>query len=79
MILSILLNSIKNGTCLPVIGAGFSKNAMPPEGEKIPNWNELKVLMKSQLDTLEDDPLLIAAEFELKFQKKNAKCIMQKK
>lgn len=36
-----LLNDIVSGRCIPIIGAGFSSNAIVPESKKIPLWNDL--------------------------------------
>lgn len=36
-----LREDIVNNRCVPIIGAGFSKNAIIPPGEQMPNWKEL--------------------------------------
>jgi len=36
-----LLDDIIAGRCLPVIGAGFSRNAILPSGKTMPLWNDL--------------------------------------
>nr|VFJ45664.1 MAG: SIR2-like domain-containing protein [Candidatus Kentron sp. FM]VFJ46653.1 MAG: SIR2-like domain-containing protein [Candidatus Kentron sp. FM]VFK06846.1 MAG: SIR2-like domain-containing protein [Candidatus Kentron sp. FM] len=36
-----LLDDISNGECLPVIGAGFSRNAILPSGCRMPLWDDL--------------------------------------
>lgn len=36
-----LLEDIINNRCVPIIGAGFSKNAIIPTGKMMPNWKEL--------------------------------------
>lgn len=36
-----LLNDIVSGRCIPVVGAGFSANAVVPEGKKMPLWADL--------------------------------------
>jgi NAD-dependent SIR2 family protein deacetylase len=36
-----LLDDISSGECLPVVGAGFSRNAILPPGCHMPLWNDL--------------------------------------
>lgn len=36
-----LLDDIVSGSSIPIIGAGFSQNAIISSGKKIPNWSEL--------------------------------------
>lgn len=36
-----LLDDIVSGNCIPIIGAGFSKNAIISSGKTIPNWDEM--------------------------------------
>jgi hypothetical protein len=36
-----LLDDIVNNKCIPIIGAGFSRNAELPRGFKMPLWNDL--------------------------------------
>jgi len=36
-----LLSDIVAGRCIPIVGAGFSTNAVVPQGKKIPLWDEL--------------------------------------
>lgn len=36
-----LLSDIVNGHCIPIIGAGFSKNVNLPPSVKMPNWKDL--------------------------------------
>jgi hypothetical protein len=38
-----LIDDIRTGECLPVIGAGFSLNALLPLGCKMPLWNDLGI------------------------------------
>ena len=35
------LEDMVNNRCIPIIGAGFSKNAVIPIGSKMLDWNEL--------------------------------------
>lgn len=44
-----LLEAIRQGECLPVIGAGFSLNAILPDGEHMPLWNDLCVEVSNRL------------------------------
>jgi len=36
-----LLDDIRHGECIPVVGAGFSLNAVLPDGCRMPLWNDL--------------------------------------
>jgi len=36
-----LLSDIVSGSCIPIIGAGFSQNAIISSGKNMPNWEEL--------------------------------------
>lgn len=36
-----LLNDIIAERCIPIVGAGFSLNAIPPPGKKMPLWDDL--------------------------------------
>lgn len=58
-----LLESIKDGRCLPVIGAGFSLNAEMPQGKQMPDWNKLITILSKDLQTKSTDPLKIAEEY----------------
>lgn len=44
-----LLNDIVTGRCIPIIGAGFSRNAILPSGQKMPLWDELGKTIASLL------------------------------
>jgi hypothetical protein len=46
-----LLDDIVRGRCLPVIGAGFSKNATTPPGRTLPLWDELGKLLAADLES----------------------------
>ena len=35
------LEDIVNNRCIPIVGAGFSKNAEIPAGKEMPDWNNL--------------------------------------
>lgn len=45
-----LLEDIRRGECLPVIGAGFSLNAKLPEGVNMPLWNDLSQIISGRLN-----------------------------
>jgi|CXWL01.1.fsa_nt_gi hypothetical protein len=36
-----LLEAIRQGECVPVVGAGFSLNALLPDGDRMPLWSDL--------------------------------------
>lgn len=36
-----LLEAIRQGECVPIVGAGFSLNALLPVGQRMPLWNDL--------------------------------------
>jgi len=44
-----LLNQIVSGRCVPIIGAGFSRNADSPQGAAPPLWNELGDILSEDL------------------------------
>ena len=44
-----LLDDLVAGRWLPVIGAGFSKNAVLPVGKEMPLWNELGNAFASEI------------------------------
>lgn len=45
-----LLEDIRRGECVPVIGAGFSMNAILPDGCRMPLWNDLSRLVTARLN-----------------------------
>lgn len=64
-----LLNEINNGKCIPIIGAGFSKNAVLGSGS-IPLWNELGELFAAELDLDYDgNPIDIISYYEHKYKR----------
>ncbi|HEY6251651.1 MAG TPA: SIR2 family protein [Candidatus Angelobacter sp.] len=44
-----LLDDIRRGECVPVIGAGFSMNALLPRGCRMPLWNDLGALIARKM------------------------------
>ena len=44
-----LLDDLVAGRWLPVVGAGFSRNAILPLKKQMPLWNELGDLLKADL------------------------------
>ena len=46
-----LLDDIRRGECIPVIGAGFSMNAVLPPGCRMPLWNDLGIEVARKMDT----------------------------
>jgi hypothetical protein len=45
-----LLEDIARGHCLPVLGAGFSKNANIPAGKSLPLWDDLGKVLAADLE-----------------------------
>lgn len=59
-----LLDDINNGKCIPIIGAGFSKNAILRSGS-IPLWNELGQKIADELELeYEGNPIDIISYYE---------------
>lgn len=50
-----LLNDFVNNRVIPLIGAGFSKNADIPEGLSMPDWNEIGKLAANEIDDYKYD------------------------
>lgn len=50
-----LLDGIVNNQVIPFIGAGFSKNAIMPEGRTMPDWNELGMVIASLMKDYQYD------------------------
>src|ERR1700678_3651582 len=44
-----LLDDLVAGRWLPIVGAGFSRNAVLPQNKKMPLWNELGDLLEADL------------------------------
>jgi uncharacterized protein YutE (UPF0331/DUF86 family) len=65
-----LLDDIINDRCIPVIGAGFSKNANLPNGLSMPLWSDLgKNLAKRMEVPAEGTPIELISEFEEEFSR----------
>ena len=62
-----LINAIRDGKCLPIIGAGFSLNADLPSGKSMPNWAKLVEALNKSLKLDTRDPLQIPQKFKEKF------------
>ena len=45
-----LLQDLLEGRWLPIVGAGFSLNAIVPEGERMPLWDELGRELASEME-----------------------------
>lgn len=67
MIYQPLLDDIVNGKCLPVIGAGFSKNITLTNGREMPDWNQLASHINTVWATGKTEPMEILQEFEKQF------------
>ncbi len=64
-----LLDDINNGKCIPIIGAGFSKNAILRSGT-IPLWNELGQIIANELEfEYEGNPIDIISDYEHKYKR----------
>jgi hypothetical protein len=58
-----LLDAIANGKCLPVVGAGFSRNCTLPPNHVMPLWDELTGLLGKALGASYSKPELAAAAY----------------
>jgi len=64
-----LLDDINNGKCVPIIGAGFSRNAILGSGS-IPSWNELGEIIANELNSeYEGNPIDIISHYEHKYKR----------
>jgi hypothetical protein len=45
-----LLEDIVENRCIPIIGAGFSRNATTPQGLQMPLWNDVAGYFSKQLE-----------------------------
>jgi hypothetical protein len=72
---STLLEDIIENRCIPIIGAGFSRNASTKDGKVMPLWNNLANKFSEQLgkDYKFSNPLDPISDFSYNFGK--AKCI----
>jgi len=63
-----LLEELSHGRWLPIIGAGFSKNAETPNGSTPPDWNELGIVLAHDVIGLEyNNPLDAISAYEQAF------------
>lgn len=63
-----LLADLVNGRWLPIVGAGFSRNAITPDGRPIPLWGELGNLVSRDLqDYASTGPVDALSAFEHEF------------
>lgn len=63
-----LISDITKGRCLPFVGAGFSKNAVLPDGLSMPDWLEMTALLSQDAETPADAaPPKVAERYEEKF------------
>jgi NAD-dependent SIR2 family protein deacetylase len=63
-----LLEELNRGRWLPIIGAGFSKNAEIPDGNTPPDWKELGVALARDVAGLEyNNPLDTISAYEHAF------------
>jgi hypothetical protein len=65
-----LLDDLVAGRWLPVIGAGFSRNAVLPHGKTMPLWNDLGVLLGQDLGEYDaSTPLDAISAYEHEFKR----------
>ena len=63
-----LISDVARGRCLPFIGAGFSKNAHLPQGQRMPDWSELRAILAGQTKSEESVTALgVAQRYEEEF------------
>ena len=65
-----LLDDIVRERCIPIIGAGFSRNAILPAGKKMPLWNELGEGIASMLpDYMYSTPIDAISAYDHEFSR----------
>src|SRR5713101_1274495 len=47
-----LLDDLVEGRSVPIIGAGFSSNAVTPDGSELPQWQKLAQLLAADVPNL---------------------------
>lgn len=64
-----LLDDIVLNKCLPVVGAGFSKNAVLPNGQQVPGWREVGALFARDIPGYPTDtpPMEAISTYEQQF------------
>lgn len=63
-----LLRQLVDGRWLPIVGAGFSRNAWVPSGDSLPDWKGLGSLLGKDIPELEyDGPLDAASAYQQAF------------
>ena len=63
-----LLDDLVKGQWLPMVGAGFSRNAVVPKGRKMPVWNDLGNTFGTELeDYSPSSPLDAISAYEHEF------------
>lgn len=64
------LDDFVNNNVIPIVGAGFSRNAFAPPGVSIPAWRELGVLLANDYGLHnQEDPIEVFSEFESKYSR----------
>ncbi len=59
-----LLDDISSGECLPVVGAGFSRNAVLPPNTSMPLWNDLGIEVAKRLGkSYSGNPTAVLSEY----------------
>jgi hypothetical protein len=66
-----LLEDIIGNRCLPIIGAGFSKNAILQSNKSMPNWDELGKLFANEFEPVyvSNSPLEIISAYDYEFKR----------
>lgn len=68
-----LLDALVHGRVVPIVGAGFSKNAIIPDGLSMADWNELGKLVAEQITSYgyESNPIDAFSYFEHEYGRAN--------
>jgi len=65
-----LLDDLVNGRWLPIVGAGFSRNAIIPPKKRMPLWNDIGKIIGKELDDYEpSNPIDAISAYEYEFKR----------
>ncbi len=75
-----LLDDVVEGHVVPIVGAGFSKNAIIPDGLTMADWNELGKVVAEQIPgyEYENNPIDTFSYFEYEFGRTNLVGLLRK-
>jgi len=64
-----LKRDIMQSNCIPIIGAGFSRNAKLPFGKQIPLWDDLGIELAKEIPKYKfrDNPIDVLTEYSSLF------------